>query len=558
MASKRQCLRAFTNLSSPWQPAARQDVPAKRLFWRARGRTAGGAMVLGAAAVSCNLEPKPNEDALPRSYDAEQLQAYCRQRPWATGARCMQVAREFVPFTSRLVRDWRSGQLRTDAVCLEHAARAREMLMRLGPAFIKAGQALSMRPDLLPDCALKELQRLCDDCEPVPWSVAQSTLEEELGQAVEEVFDLGDDQPQPVAAASLGQVYRWRRRAGGALVAVKVQRPDMLHSVALDIYILRHLARCVRYLIRCITNNRTDHVMLVDAWAKGTYSELDYVAESGNQQYFKQALGLRIGSRVYVPEVHTDITSRRVLVTEWVNGPRLADCSVDVVRDLVPVGVECFLAQLLDIGVFHSDPHPGNLLVSDGRLVLIDFGLVAEIDRSSMEWMALAAVHLISADYDTLFDDLVELGLLARDADRQQVLPPLQRVLEQGMRAGANIRRRAKNFKAISDDLNTVFYELPFQVPDYFALITRALAVLEGIALVGDPEFDIFWASYPYALSKAHALLGTRRTAGLLSAAAARAAQHLTAEERVRFVHNKHKTESGGAVAVPATQLAVA
>jgi len=147
-----------------------------------------------------------------------------------------------------------------------------------------------------------------------------------------------------------------------------------------------------------------------------------------------------------------------------------------------------------------------------------------------MEWMALAAVHLISADYDTLFDDLVELGLLARDADRQQVLPPLQRVLEQGMRAGANIRRRAKNFKAISDDLNTVFYELPFQVPDYFALITRALAVLEGIALVGDPEFDIFWASYPYALSKAHALLGTRRTAGLLSAAAARAAQHLTAE----------------------------
>jgi len=315
-------------------------------------------------------------------------------------------------------------------------------------------------------------------------------------------------------------------------VAVKVQRPEMVLAVALDIYILRHVAELVRALVRRWTKNRTDHVLLLDTWARGTYGELDYEAEARNQQLFREEMDRRMRGRVYVPEVHWDLTTRHVLVSEWVEGPRLADCSPSMVRRLVPVGVECFLHQLLEMGRFHSDPHPGNLLVNGGRLVLIDFGLVAEIGRLSMEAMAKATVHLISADYEALFDDLVALELLPLDADRRQVLPPLRSVLHQGMRAGSDIRRRAKNFQGISDDLNTVFYELPFQVPDYFALITRALAVLEGLALVGDPEFDIFWAAYPFALSRARALLGNRRAAELLSEAAARAAQEMTAEER--------------------------
>mmetsp|Transcript_9157 Transcript_9157/g.28072 ORF Transcript_9157/g.28072 Transcript_9157/m.28072 type:complete len:221 (+) Transcript_9157:379-1041(+) len=199
---------------------------------------------------------------------------------------------------------------------------------------------------------------------------------------------------------------------------------------------------------------------------------------------------------------------------------------------LVPVGVECFVAQLLDMGVFHADPHPGNLLVKDGCLVLIDFGLVAEIDKVSMDAIASSCIHLISADWQALFDDLIALQFLPPDADRDTILPPVQSVLQQGMRAGANIRRRAQNFQAISDDMNKLFFDLPFMVPAYFALITRALCVLEGIALVGNPEFDLFWSAYPYALARARALLGSRRTVELLTVAAAQAASQLTAEER--------------------------
>lgn len=535
-------LRAIAGVAAATGPPAPRKTSSSRLV------AAALAAATAAAAASASLESAPDEEELPREYDAHALAEYCHRRPWMVLRRCAQVAHSLLPLMARLLLDWRTGALKDEEVCRAHALAAREILTGLGPAFVKAGQALSIRPDLVPEAALKELQRLCDDCPAFPWPAARAEVEASLGgRPLEAVFDIGSVAPEPVAAASLGQVYRWRRRSDGAAVAVKVQRPGMAHAVAVDIHILRHIARFLRFLTKRATKSRVDHVSLLEAWARGAYGELDYEAEAQNQDRFKRELEPRMGGRVYVPEVDYELTRKRVLVTEWVPGPRLADCPPDVVRTLVPVGVECFLAQLLDIGAFHSDPHPGNLLVNNGRLVLIDFGLVAEIGRVSMDSMATACVHLISADYSALFDDLIALELLPPDADKEAILPPLASVLQQGMRAGADIRRRARNFQAISDDLNKVFYEMPFQVPDYFALITRALAVLEGIALVGDPEFDIFWAAYPYALGKATAILGRRRTAGLLSAAAARGAMALAAEERAALVHGGAAAPHGGA-----------
>jgi len=437
-----------------------------------------------------------------------------------------------VPFSVALLLDWRRGALKGDDACQARAVEAREILTRLGPAFIKVGQALSIRPDLLPLPALKELQRLCDSCPPFEWPLAQATLKAELGCDAAEIFDVGEGTPEPVAAASLGQVYRWYRKSDGSTVAVKVQRPGMACSVALDVYILRIIASWVRFAAHSLTKTRTDHVMLLDVWAEGTFGELDYEAEARHQERFRAELLKRMSGRVYVPEVSHELTTRHVLVTEWVPGPKLADCPHEVVRALIPIGVECFLAQLLDMGVFHSDPHPGNLLVNNGRLVLLDFGLVADVPHLSSQRLATLVVNLINADCEALLDDFIALGFLPVDIDRQRVLPPLKNVIEQGMKAGSDIKRRAKNFQAITDDLNDVFFRLPFEVPGYFALITRALAVLEGIALVGDPEFDMFWAAYPHALSRASATLGACRTAGLITAAAARKAQELTTAER--------------------------
>lgn len=506
-----------------------QAKEAKR--WRKPAALVLGAAA-GGAALTASFEPEPDEETCPRVYDAQLLADYWSQRPWAVRRRCLQVLGELVPYSFSLLLDWRSGILKSDEECHARAVQAREILTRLGPAFIKVGQALSIRPDLIPASALKELQRLCDNCPPFAWSMARSTLEKELGCDVAEVFDIGEGVPEPVAAASLGQVYRWCRKSDGSIVAVKVQRPGMACSVALDVYILRIIASWIKWTAHRLTKTRTDHVMLLDTWAAGTFGELDYEAEANHQERFRAALCECMRGRVYVPDVCRDLTSRHVLVTEWVTGPKLADCPPEVVKALVPIGVECFLAQLLDLGVFHSDPHPGNLLVSDGRLVLLDFGLVADIPRLSTQRLATLVVSLINADCEAMLDDFIALGFLPVDIDRQRVLPPLKSVVEQGMKAGGDIRRRTKNFQAISDDLNDVFFRLPFEVPGYFALITRAIAVLEGAALVADPEFDMFWAAYPHALSRVSASFGPRRTAGLITAAAARAAQDLSTAER--------------------------
>lgn len=538
----------------------------RRLSRRALlSRGAGGAAVVG--TVACGwaawLEPEPDEAELPLRYDVDRLTAYLQSRPWEVRRRCLEVVGELVPFTAKLLLEWRCGLLKDEDRCRTRAAEGREILSRLGPAFIKAGQALAIRPDLVPSIALKELQRLCDDCPAFPWPLARDTLEAELGKPLDDIFegfgDVGD--PRPVAAASLGQVYRWKLKGSQELVAVKVQRPNMAHAVAVDIYILRGIAAAIRWGLYTFTKTRVDHVMLVDAWAAGTFGELDYEAEAANQLRFRRALQSKMASRVYVPAVRTELTSRRVLVTEWVDGPRLADSSPAVIRSLVPTGVECFMVQMLELGLFHSDPHPGNLLVRGNQLVLLDFGLVAEIQDFSMERHATCLVHLINADYEALLDDFVGIGFLPADVDRQQVLPPLRSVLEQGMRSGGDLRRRAKNFQAISDDLSDLFYELPFMVPDYFALVTRALAVLEGIALVGDPEFDIFWAAYPYALSKATTILGARRAATLLSAAAAHAVQRLPAKDRVQAQNQYVKTGAApdrGAEGLPGVAAAAA
>lgn len=520
------------NSAQPLSPPGVFGSHRRPLAFGAAGVLAAGA---GAAALA---EPGPDEAELPRVYDVELFGAYLRRRPWCVRRRCARVVGELAPFSAKLLVEWQLGMLEDEERCRARAVEGREILTRLGPAFIKAGQALAIRPDLVPVVALKELQRLCDDCPAFPWPEARDILETELGKPLPEVFDglydMGD--PQPVAAASLGQVYRWKLRhaENDGVVAVKVQRPDMAHAIAVDIYLLRGLASILRWGLSKVSESRVDLVFLVDAWAAGTFGELDYEAEAANQMRFRQALQSRMADRVYVPDVYRGLTSRRMLVTEWIDGPRLADCPPSVIRKLVPTGLECFMLQFLELGFFHSDPHPGNLLVRGGKeLVLLDFGLVAEIQDFSMDRHATAVVHLINADYDALLDDFVGLGFLPGDVDRQCVLPPLTSVLKQGMHAGSDIRRRAKNFQAIADDMAELFFELPFMVPDYFALVTRALAVLEGIALVGDPEFNIFWAAYPFALSKAAAVLGPRKAAGLLGAATAHAVLRSPARERV-------------------------
>lgn len=490
--------------------------------------TLGGVSLLSGPSLfkSDGGDSQIVEDKLPLDYDVTKMQDYFNKRPVEVTGRALEIMSEIIPYFTRLLI-WehliRRKIKNHEGLQKKYAVKLREMLTRLGPCFIKLGQAVSIRPDILPSSFLFELQKLCDAVPSFPTEAAVDVIESELGQEVDKMFLDLDRQTDPVAAASLGQVYKVHIE-GGDTVGVKVQRPDMHQYVLRDLYIVRQIARVAQWIKTTFTYQRPFDVALLDTFGTATLLELDYLNEAENQQRCKDELEPRLNGRIYIPKVYHDLTTRKVLVTEWIEGEQLAKSPPEVINKLIPVGVECFLVQLLETGFFHADPHPGNLLVTpEGKLALIDFGLMANVPIQDTKTMTKTIVHLMQGDVPGLVDDAVELGFLPLDVDRTSLTPVLQKVFDSAQLAITDqvkekftftaIQSRRKQFWAVSGDLNKIFYLYPFLVPDYFALITRAMIVLEGIAVTGDPDFDLFRAAYPYSLKHAISLFGYKGVA---------------------------------------------
>jgi len=375
--------------------------------------TAFGVAVTAAALTEWKAEhgSKTDENAqiLPRCYDLEEIHAYWSHRPISAAKRMIQVSTELFPLAACVLYDAKvskrllenhhdSHKLSGKDLQKWYAQELRKRLTTLGPAFVKMGQQLSIRPDLIPAVVIGELNKLCDSVDPVPDDIAFQVMEREFQRTPNEMFD----DLKLVASASLGQVYKAKIKESGEWVAIKVQRPDMLRSVSLDLYLLHHFAVAYDAIVTKLTHQSAYHVGLVDAFAKGSYQELDYKNEAANQIRFATEF-LRRKCPVHVPKVYLDYTTRCVLTSEWIDGIKLSDAPNDVIKSLIPVGVELFLTQLLDIGTFHADPHPGNLCVRNhNQLVLLDFGLCATIDEQSRMAMTAAIVHLLAGDFDTL------------------------------------------------------------------------------------------------------------------------------------------------------------
>jgi predicted unusual protein kinase regulating ubiquinone biosynthesis (AarF/ABC1/UbiB family) len=428
-------------------------------------------------------------------YDPIAIAKYYRKRPLQVLMRRIGIVLPFLLFALRLWWDKKTGNSKKNQG--KQAIQLREMLTKLGPAFIKIGQALSTRPDLVPPLYLEELTKLQDQLPAFPNEIAYRFIEEELGDRPENIY--AELSPNPVAAASLGQVYKGKLKTGEN-VAVKVQRPGLKDSMGLDVYILRQLA------LWCVTTfkNRvkSDLVGIMDEFGARIYEEMDYTQEGRNAEKFQQLYGHI--KDIYVPKIYWEYTGREVLTMEWVEGTKLTKLAelrqqgIDPTY-LISVGVNCSLRQLLEHGFFHADPHPGNLLATtDGKLAYLDFGMMSQVKPHQRYGLIEAVVHLVNRDFEGLAKDYVKLEFLTEDTDLTPIVPALAGVF--GNALGSSVAEL--NFKSITDQLSEVMYEYPFRVPAYYALIIRSLVTLEGIAINVDPEFKVLSKAYPYVAKR--------------------------------------------------------
>ncbi|KAK4269781.1 hypothetical protein QN277_022893 [Acacia crassicarpa] len=424
-------------------------------------------------------------------YSAKLLAEKYGSQPLKVAGRTLQVLSALGLFAFKLFLDQTNGVL--DQNKRVRAAELRTIFTRLGPTFVKLGQGLSTRPDLCPPEYLEELAELQDGLPTFPDEDAFSCIERELGLSLESFFS--SISPSPIAAASLGQVYKARLKYSGKLVAVKVQRPGIEEAIGLDFFLIRGLGFFINKYVDIIT---TDVISLIDEFARRVFQELNYVQEGQNARRFRKLYADK--EDIFVPDVFWDYTSAKVLTMEWVDGVKLNQQEAIErqglkVLDLVNTGIQCSLRQLLEYGYFHADPHPGNLLATpDGKLAFLDFGMMSETPEEARSAIIGHVVHLVNRDYEAMARDYYALDFLARDVDVSPIIPALRDFFDDAL----NYTVSELNFKTLVDGLGNVLYQYPFNVPAYYALILRSLTVLEGLALYADPNFKVLAASYPY------------------------------------------------------------
>ena len=303
------------------------------------GTAAASVGAVGACLYGADAEYRSiDESALPTVYDPEALTDIWVRHPRCALRRVGEIGVRSVPFLSKVVADYAVRRFLSpdeDVAAREarHAARAVELrllLTELGPTFIKFGQMLSIRPDVMPPVVVHELQKLCDSVPSYPTDEALRLIEAELGRPASDVFDGLDEGTRPIAAASLGQVYRCTLRESGEEVALKVQRPDVIRAVSLDLYLMRNYMRAVEWFkVAVLTRmlgaaERTPFdVNLLDTFARASYLELDYRAEARNLQRFTDELVPRMGGAIYVPRWYARASTRKVLTTEWIEGEQV-------------------------------------------------------------------------------------------------------------------------------------------------------------------------------------------------------------------------------------------
>lgn len=437
---------------------------------------------------------------LERPYTPEYVEAQLKEAGlWRALWRVLQIlAVLLVGLWFRLIDGWSWTYRRGETLEGRQRRRAKWLLDRiiqLGPAFVKVGQSLGTRPDLLPLTYIEVLSTLHDRLPPFPNEIAFVFIEEELGWKPETLF--AQFTPDPFAAASLGQVYQAVTFEGDP-VAVKVQRPDLRQVISVDLALVRRLVTTLERFPRL--SRGQPWVSLVDEFGAKLFEELDYIHEAYLTERFHE--DVEDMALIYAPRVYWEFTSRRVLTTEYIEGIKVTEkaaleaANVNI-HGLLSQGVRANLKQLFEHGLFHADPHPGNLLVlpEDGTLVFIDFGMMGIVSDDQKERIIEIFVDVVNQRPENLKENLIALGFLRSDARWDEIVPLANDLFKTIFGSGEH----RYTFQDTTNRFAPLLYEYEFRIPVNFAYITRAIMTLEGVSLQLDPDFDIWAVSAPYA-----------------------------------------------------------
>jgi predicted unusual protein kinase regulating ubiquinone biosynthesis (AarF/ABC1/UbiB family) len=384
------------------------------------------------------------------------------------------------------------------------AQRLTNTLIRLGPTFIKIGQTLSTRVDLLPAPYVEALAQLQDRVPNFPTSMAIEIIEQELGQSLGAVYC--EFETKPIAAASLGQVHRARLHSG-EMVVVKVQRPGLAEIFRLDFEILQQIVNfCDQRFPWTKTYGLT---AIYQDFFKLLFQEIDYVREGQNADRFRH--NFRHQKDVVVPKIYWRFTASKVLTMSYLPGIKidrraeLADQGFDP-KKINQIGICCYLQQLMIDGFFQGDPHPGNMAITpDGRLAVYDFGMMSELPTNARTQMVDTFLAVLGKDLDAVLAGLESIGLLVEVADMRPVRRVIGFLLERFTERPVDLQE----FEQIRAEVAAMYSQQPFRLPPEMTAILKALSTLDGIARTLDPAYNLVQSAQPFVRRVAIAERGT-------------------------------------------------
>jgi ubiquinone biosynthesis protein len=400
----------------------------------------------------------------------------------------------------------------------------REMLDELGPTFVKFGQLLSTRPDVLPPDIISELRGLQDDVRPFPFAQVEQVIEEDLGLSLDKLFTEFDE--KPIAAASIGQVHR-ATLPNGRPVAVKVQRPGAPRQIEADLALLYQAARIAKERVRAL--DFIDARQLVDEFARSIRQELDYRLEARNADTFHRNFAGH--PHVHVPRVYWSYTRSRVLTLQWLDGTQVVDIdpaewSPEDRRELAYLMTETWMTMIFRHGFFHGDPHPANILVLGraDQIGLVDFGAVGKLTDDDMTKLTRLFIDAASENVDALPRRLADLGVRYPKEREEEFLVELRELYYRYY--GASLAE-IDPLQVIREAF-TLIYSMNLQLPTRFLLLDKAIATLGSVGAELYPDFNVFEVAQPYARSLMLERFGPRRLAQRAQKETLRLAQVLT------------------------------